>query len=319
MKFTSDRQRKAIFASFKNRFSREGLPGLGDALVGSIVGLWPGNGNEIGRSDSVSLNDSESVSVESMGAERFIDTGFHQVPTADILRKPLNEQFKLAIEDKIGESELYKNMAHKVSPEDAAQLNYMAEQQEWNKDNLTEMSPRYVGTVSEVSGLDADVLQEDVSEKALIDYGKDFSNEPTEDDYLASEVFDIDPDVMSDRSQMKREGKNVSPFVPRDKFIDDFRELVGNVDSADELYDIYLSSESKNHIDYIKRLGVPTDEDMVFDSNIPSSYIRDEVYGVIPESQMKKVKDIVDTYEVDGGYVFIGSVNDVVKAKDYVR
>jgi len=298
MRFSSEKQRRAVFASFKNRFSREGLPGLGDALVGSIVGSWPGDGNDVGRVGSVSLND---------------NSGFHQISVEGVLDKPLNEQFRSAIEDKMGEAALYKNMAQKVEPEDAAQLNYMAEQQDWNKDALVGMAPRYTGVVVEGSA--------DVTENSLQDYGGDFSNNPEGDDELASEFFDVDPDVLSERRRVKNEGKDPAPFVGRDKFIEDFKNIIGGdvTGSADEYYDIYLMSDAKNHEDFIKRIGIPTYEDMVYDSDIPSSYIRDEVSGVIPESQLQKVKDIVDTYEVDGGYVFIGSVDNVTKAEKYIR
>lgn len=310
MRFSSEKQRKAVFASFKNRFSREGLPGLGDALVGSIVESWPDNGSVRDSSTSVYVNEPQP--------DISMPVQLQQVPTTQVLDKPLSMQFKLAIEDKMGESELYRNMAQKVNQQDASQLNYMAEQQDWNKDSLVEMAPRYT-EMTNFEKINVDNNNNGISD-AVEQYKPEFSIEPTDDDYIAGDYFDIDPDIMAKRDTKKMEGKELAPFIGREKFIEDYKELkYDKTGSGDEFYDVYLISDSKNHIDFIKRIGVPTDEDMVNGSGIPSNFIRDEVSGIIPESQLQKVKDIVDTYEIDGGYVFIGGVDDVEKAKQYVR
>jgi len=279
-----------MFASINaNKFSREGLPGLSEAIVGSVVGSWPGGNKE---------REAPSTSIPQP-----------QIGGSSILNSSLDEQFKFAISDKTGESELYKTMAEKVKPEDAIQLNYMAEQEEWNKDILLNMYTDYISS-AETRRTPSDVDIDDIK-----DYKTGFSAEPTDGDYLTAEVFDVDPDVLSERRRKKAFGERVSPFVEKNEFMEDFVSLIGddNAEAINDFYDKYLVSGSKSHLDYIKRLGIPSDMD------VPVNYIKSEVSGVIPEAQVERVMGLVNLYEVEGGYVFVGKPEDVARAEEYIR
>ena len=259
MQFSSDRQRKAVCASFNNRFSN-----IGGAMNGSFIRDYTSNNEKV-----------------SSDIDRFVSV-------SDVINRPINEQFKYVINDRLGDVELYKRMAEKVDIKDAIQLNYLAEQEEWSRDVLEEMAPRYVS---------------------------EFSMEPSNDDFFVSELLDVEPKILAEREYAKKVGYKVSPFVPREQFFEDWSMVIGDgvSEELEDYYNMYLESDSKSHLDYLKRIQIPSDFD------IPINHIKEEVIGVIPDSFIDKVQTMVDLYEVEGGYVFIGNIDDVAKAEEYVR
>ena len=367
MKFSSREQRRAVFAALgeRNKFSREGIPGLGDALTGSIIGAWPGG---------------ES------GADRSISEGLLGVwpdkpknENDDVLLRPLPAQFDHAINDKFGEAELYRNMANKVEPVDANKLVSMAEQEEWGMDELQEMAPRYKGsalpehlrTDAAVEQVRPEVLQHDsieplvmrqgvgvqpavpdqvvpvvekftkdagggfehlhgdelpseISEGTLKTYGTDFSKDASglnEDEMNASEFYDIEPDDLMSRKDSKKAGEGLSPLITRDEFKDNWVKLVGKPEEdpkdfntmIKDFYSDYITSASVSSEDYIRRLSVPSD------SEIPMNFLKTEKKGRIPDNRLDDVRELVDVFEVDSGYVFVGKPTNIDKAERFVR
>lgn len=170
MQFISDRQRRAAFASMSDT-----LPGLGQAITGKVVGLWP----DPLYSEYVEVN--QHIEPEPIQQPQPVQQPqaiqqpqpIQQPVQADperclvegddrIIAMPLERQFKHAIVDKRGEAELYRNMAGKVDEVDAEQLNYLAEQEEWNEDALRDMRVRY----------DDDVLPDEITEEDVREFGR---------------------------------------------------------------------------------------------------------------------------------------------------
>jgi len=351
LKFSSSEHRKAVFAAMRERnmFSREGIPGVGDALTSSIIGSWPGGESGVDKSVSEILLGVWPVKPRN--------------EDADVLLRPLPEQFNYAINDKFGEAELYRNMANKVDPVDSNKLISMAEQEEWGMDELQEMAPKYRGSAlsehlrtdggevqpvqqvqpavqrQEVPSeegftrdagggfehLDGGELPSEISDATLRTYGTDFSASESglnEDELIASEFYDIEPGDLVERKYAEKSGDTIAPLITRDDFRDDWIRLLGKPDGDDvktfntmikDFYSDYITSASVSSEDYIRRLSIPSD------SEVPMNFLKTEKKGRIPDNRLDDVRELVDVYEVDGGYVFVGSPTNIDKAERFVR
>jgi hypothetical protein len=165
-----------------------------------------------------------------------------------------------------------------------------------------------------------------VTEEDIREYGKEFSKDKdqttlTEYDFQRADFFDADPDDIASRKELIKSGLDVAPMVPKDDFAETWKIIKGKPKGEEvktfdrmigDFYSDYITSDAKSPTDYIKRLSVPSDADL------PTNFVKEEVEGYISPSMMGTVQDIADVYEVDGGYVLVGTIDQIDEAKRHV-